>query len=189
MLCIPVPSMHLIFSVFWSYPFRQWRNSRSNALAGFGSIAVCVLPHVAAVGVLGPKAYMIYIMPMIIFFFFWFEVINFTHHSGLFPFTSDTHPQPIPLHEQDKVSRSSTFSAWFSTMVAYNFNFHTEHHFFPMVAWYHLPKIHEMLKDLPPNPDYADVPLTRYSLQLRKRNPVEIYVDSLPAQGGSKDGI
>jgi len=180
-LCIPIPSIQLIFSVFWLYPFKLFMQKEySKAWGSFASVFACLVPHTAALAVFGLDNYVIYVLPMLFMFFLWFEIINFTHHSELFPYTSETHPDPIPLHEQDAVSRTSAFSRIISTIFAYNFNFHTEHHYFPTIPWHHLPKVYDMLKKLPANPNYNDVSFLGLSIHLRSKNPLDVYVKSLP---------
>lgn len=179
-LYIPIPSIQLIFSVFWMYPFRLLKERKiTEALKGFFSLALCLVLHGVVFAVLGAADYLSYVVPMLVLFFFWFEGINFTHHSELFPYISDTHPEPIPLHEQDAVSRTSAFSTVVSTIFAYNFNFHTEHHYFPIMPWHNLPTVYRKLKEFPLNDDYKDVAFLGFSVNLRAKDPVDVYVNSL----------
>ncbi|NQZ22069.1 MAG: fatty acid desaturase [Colwellia sp.] len=178
-LCIPIPSIQLIFTVFWAYPFKALiKHDHSEAKKGLFSILICLLPHAILLATFGGKAYFIYVLPIIICFFIWFETINFTHHSGLFPFTSKTRNKPIPLHEQDSVTRSSTFFTFGSTLLCYNFNFHTEHHYFPTVPWHNLPKVTQLMQEFPKNKDYNDVSFLAFSAYLRTKDPVDLYIKS-----------
>lgn len=178
-LCIPIPSIQLIFSVFWMHPVRLFLIKNPAWKKAAGSLLVCVIPHIALVAWLGVYQYAIYILPAIVVYFFWFETVNFTHHSGLFPYTSETHPEPIALREQDKVSRSSTFLPAVSTGLAYNFNFHTEHHYFPTVPWHHLPRVNQLVRETKDTEDYQDVSFLGFSAKLRTTDPVKLYIDSI----------
>lgn len=183
-LCIPIPSIQLIFTVFWLHPFRLLSSKKKDANEAFLSLAVCIFPHILALSLIGWSDYLVYLVPAILFYFFWFEAINFTHHSGLFPYTSESRPAPIPLYEQDKVSRSSTFNTWISTLLAYNFNFHTEHHYFPTIPWHNLPRVFELVRESRDITDYQDVSFLGFSAKLRTSDPVDIYINSLKATGG-----
>ncbi|RBW48914.1 fatty acid desaturase family protein [Marinobacter sp. F3R11] len=178
-LCIPIPSIQLIFSVFWLHPFRLMASGSKEAPEALLALIVCVLPHALLILFIGPWTYMVFILPAMLFYFFWFETVNFTHHSGLFPYTSDNHPNPIPLYEQDQVSRTSAFSKWISITLAYNFNFHTEHHYFPTVPWHNLPRVYELVQETNDLSDYHDVPFLGFSAKLRTSDPVSLYIDSL----------
>lgn len=183
-LCLPIPSIQMITKVFWFEPFRNYaRGEKYKAAQGIVSMFICLLPHILFVLWLGMAPYLMFAVPVIIMFFFWFEFINFTHHSGIFPYTSETHPNPIPLHEQDAVSRTSAFSKWVSIALAYNFNFHTEHHYFPRVPWHNLPRVYELVKETNCLADYNDVPFLAFSAKLRTSDPIKIYIRSIEQLG------
>ncbi|WP_160153586.1 fatty acid desaturase [Microbulbifer sp. ALW1] len=174
--CVPIPSIQLIFSVFWLHPFKK-STTRKSRNSGLLSLVVCLVPQVTLGLTMGMSNWLSYILPAIIFYFFWFEAINFTHHSGIFPFTSKTRSTPIPLHEQDSVSRTSSFSKLLSTVLAYNFNFHTEHHYFPTVPWHNLPEVYSLVQASGDLGTYEDVPMLGFSAKLRLSDPVKIYID------------
>lgn len=178
-LCLPVPSMQLVTSVFWLNPMQKLiEGDFKEAFKGLACLMLCLLPHILALFFLGGKTYLTYILPSVVFYFFWFEAINFTHHSGLFPYDSSSHPEPIPLNEQDAVSRTSAFSRIVSTAFSYNFNFHTEHHYFPTVPWHNLPRVYELVQKIPDNNDYKDVDFLGFAFKLRKQDPVNVYINS-----------
>lgn len=179
-LCLPIPSIQLVLKVFWLAPVLSViKKEYKDSLSGLLSISVCLIPHLIMFFLLGTESYLYYVVPAILVYFFWFECINFTHHSGIFPYTSQTKSNPIPLNEQDSVSRTSSFSKWISIPLAYNFNFHTEHHYFPRVPWHNLPKVHELVLESKSLADYTDVPFLKFSYELRTSDPVSIYINPI----------
>ena len=69
---------------------------------------------------------------------------------------------------------------WLAVCLTYNFNFHIEHHLFPAVPWYSLPKVTPLLERTGAF-RYQRVAFLRFMVHLRRRDPVDVYVKSLPA--------
>jgi hypothetical protein len=69
-------------------------------------------------------------------------------------------------------------------LFCYNFNLHTEHHLFPNVPWYRLPRIarrvveYNFIK-------YNNVSIICFTIEARRRDPIDFYVKSLPVAGST----
>lgn len=186
-LMIPVPFMKFVIDCFWKYPLNEWRAGRSrHLLTGALSILVAGVPHGVLLSVIGPRLYLTRFGPAIVLYYVIFELVNLVQHSGLFPYLSDSHPNAIPLREQDSITRSSRVPRWLGFVLFYNFNLHSEHHLFPMLPWYALPQATQPLREAA-DADYIDVGLLRFAWQLRTSDPIELYLESLPKPFGHDD--
>lgn len=73
-----------------------------------------------------------------------FDFINLPHHVGVYSYD----PQERKgVWDQHSVVRSCRYPFLVEHLVL-NFNFHTEHHMMPDLAWHELPKAHEVIKAL-----------------------------------------
>jgi acyl-lipid omega-6 desaturase (Delta-12 desaturase) len=180
-LWIPIPFMLFVWKMFWMYPYREWRyGARTNVWRSLPSVLVCGLPHALLVAYVGIWRYATLCGPAIALFYAIYEVINLPQHSGLFPYTSRTHPAPLPLREQAEITRTTYLPRLLAVVLNYNFNFHIEHHLFPSVPWYSLPKVTSRIAGLR-DFDYQRVGCFTFMVHLRRRDPVDVYVNSLPS--------
>jgi len=83
------------------------------------------------------------VVPGVLLYLLTVEVVNLPHHLELPQYRGDT---LLPLWEQHKIARSCLYPKWFAENVVLNFNYHLEHHMYPGLAWYHLHRMHEILK-------------------------------------------
>ncbi len=83
------------------------------------------------------------LLPGAIVYFVAVEVVNFPHHLQLPQYRGETR---FAFWEQYKISRSCVYPQWFATWVVLNFNYHTEHHLYPDVPWYHLAKLQKPVR-------------------------------------------
>ncbi|MBD2565333.1 MULTISPECIES: fatty acid desaturase family protein [Nostoc] len=178
----PISFFKLTFQVFWLYTLNEYKEkSYANAKAGFVSLIAIILPHILVIFYLGLVKYLIIFTPMLLIYAVWFENMNFSQHVGLFPYLSSHHPKPIPLHEQDSISRTSEMNYILAVLFCYNFNLHIEHHLFPAAPWYQLPKVKNCLESVDNlDIDYKGVGFPDFVLQLRRQDPVDIYLKTLP---------
>jgi fatty acid desaturase len=79
------------------------------------------------------------------------EVINLPHHLRLPRLPGEG---KLSLWNQHQVSRTCVYSSWFSSFVLLNFNYHAEHHMFPTLPWYELPKAHALVQKAQPKGYY-----------------------------------
>jgi acyl-lipid omega-6 desaturase (Delta-12 desaturase) len=176
-LWLPVPFVVFLVEVFWGYPLRREQGHR--AARGWVSNGVCAAPHVLAVAVVGPGAWATFFLPMLVVFYLLIENMNVPQHSELFPYLSDSHPKPLAFAEQDEVTRSTWLPDAVGTVLALNFNRHTEHHMFPGAPWYSLNKVRRALCGSGYRHPF-EVPFLRFMWHFRRRDPLVIYRDSLP---------
>jgi len=73
------------------------------------------------------------------------ELVNLPHHVQMPNF--HTSPERSKLHpwEQHITTRSCDYG-FLSSILALNFNYHIEHHFFPNLPWYRLKKLRSIIK-------------------------------------------
>ena len=177
---LPVSFFKLMLEVFWSYPVKEWKEGKIRfAKAGLVSVIAIVLAHTFLIWHLSIGEYLVLYAPMLLIYAIWFENMNFSQHVGLFPYLSEDHPQPIPLHEQDAISRTTKIPSLLAVLFVYNFNLHIEHHLFPAVPWYYLPRIKRAIAGIQ-SLDYKGDGFPDYILDLRKQDPVDIYLKTLP---------
>jgi fatty acid desaturase len=177
---IPAPFIKFIIEIFWLYPFRETaKGNRSEALLGFASLAACFGPHALLIGWLGFGHYLTVVLPGLVIFYVIFEMINLPQHSGHFPFLSSFHPRPVPFREQDAITRTTYLPRLFAVLLCYNFNLHTEHHLFPTVPWYRLPRVTAKIKGLK-ECHYEEVEFLRFMADLRAQDPLDVYEKTLP---------
>ena len=180
-LWLPIPFIQFLFKVFWGYPLERYRaGDPQKARKGLLSVSVCVGGQAAVVGALGFSAWATYFLPMLVVFYVVIENMNLPQHSELFPYLSDTHPRPVPLAEQDAITRSTHLPDWLGVVLALNFNRHTEHHLFPAAPWYSLNRVRRRLGDLGYAPPHQ-VPFVGFMRRLRRQDPLVVYRDSLPS--------
>lgn len=179
-LWLPLPFIKFLFEVFWGYASNRYRaGDQEKARQGLISMLVCIGAHLAAITTLGLGPWATFFGPMLFVFYFMIENMNLPQHSGLFPFLSDAHPQPVPLAEQDAITRSTHMPDWLSVALALNFNRHVEHHLFPAAPWYSLNRIRKRLSSLEYVLPY-EVSFLGFMRRLRRQDPLTIYRDSLP---------
>jgi fatty acid desaturase len=183
---LPVPYIKYILDVFWRHPFRQLRKGdRGDGWRGVFSVFACLAPHVVLLACLGPARYAVWFGPMLLVYFMIFEMVNLPQHGGLFPYLSTDHPTSIPPQEQDEITRSAHMPGFVGALFCYNFNLHTEHHLFPKVPWYRLPRVARKVveyEDLV----YQNVGMIDFTIESRLKDPIDFYVNSLPVSGASE---
>lgn len=178
---LPVPFAKFLFEVFWGYPIVQHSHGdKRNTRLGWFSNLVCAAPHILAAAVFGLTTWAAFFLPMLLVFYFIIENMNLPQHSELFPYLSDTHPDPIPLSQQDTITRSTHLPDWLSIVLALNFNRHTEHHLYMAAPWYSLNSIRKKLHAHAYSHPH-EVPFLKFMWKLRRRDPVQIYRDALPS--------
>lgn len=184
-LWLPIPFAKFLFEVFWLYPLERARSGdRRNMWQGLVSVAVCVAAHAALAWGFGLLAWASYFLPMLLVFYFVIENVNLPQHSELFPYLSDTHPDPIPFAQQDDITRSTHLPDWLGMVLCLNFNRHTEHHLFPAAPWHSLNKVRDRLLAAGYRHPH-EVEFMRFMWQLRRRDPLTIYRDALPKPAGA----
>lgn len=129
-------------TVFWAITFHHTLKSKQS----FGQVLSAVIPAlfwVSVVALCPLKITLLVVLPSIVFYLIGTEVINAPHHLGLTYYRGET---KIPLWEQFKTARSCVYPKWLARFVVLNFNYHAEHHMYPYVPWYHLDKLHQIVR-------------------------------------------
>ncbi|GAB2569606.1 fatty acid desaturase [Dyella jejuensis] len=184
-LWIPLTISKFFYGIFWAYPVERYRaRDFHNARIGLFSDLFCVFTHLAIIMWLGFSVYASYFLPMLLIFLFVTENVTLPQHLELFSHLSDTNSEPIPVSAQDNIARSANMPEWLSTILAMNFNRHSEHHLFPAAPWYRLNRIRRyMLARGYVHPHEEPFPF--YMANLRKRDAISVYRDALPWSGKS----
>lgn len=128
--------------VFLAYPFRLAREDRTKIPEATFSVLLLPLAygglHLAAPSLFHPAnfalAFVLYLVVE--------ELVNLPHHADLC-----TWEGRLPLWEQAKATRSCYYPVGVSEFFVLNFNFHTEHHFFPSLPWYRLRAARRIVRD------------------------------------------
>lgn len=181
---LPIPSIQFYVVVFWLYPFIEFRKKNYKLAAiTFGSLILMSMPHILLLIFLGSRIYFSYILPSFVMYLFLYEIVNTPPHVGLYTQSSTIRKKPLRIYEQDDISRSSPIRPeWLSTILLFNFNLHIEHHLFPSLPFYNLPKARKIILEQK-EVNYTDVPLVGYMLDIRKKNPADLYIKTLPPLG------
>lgn len=127
--------------VFWSYPFRLVREDRSKLLPNVCS--VLLLPVAYATAYVAAPTLFLPVNFAIAFLLYLIveELVNVPHHIDLCTFDGR-----LPLWAQAAATRSCYYPVGLSEFFVLNFNFHTEHHFFPSLPWHRLRRARPLLK-------------------------------------------
>jgi fatty acid desaturase len=178
-LWLPLPFAAFVFNTYWRYPARKLRAERTaDGWRGLAAVAVALGPHAWAVARLGAGTYAALALPMLALYFLQLENTYVPQHSKLFRFLSRDHPQPVPIYEQDEVTRSSRVPAALAIPLGLNHNLHVEHHLFPTMPWYRLTLVERKLRVLgyPRN----ETGWLRFMRAARREDPVASYLRSFP---------
>lgn len=177
---LPIGFIKYVVEVFWLYPIRKFKQGQQiKAWQGLFSVIAVVLPHLVLIFCLGVIGYCVLFGPMILGFFVLIENMIMPLHAGLFPYLSQDHPKPLSYYEQDAITRTVKISRVLAMLLAYNFNLHTEHHLFPYTPWYYLPTVKQKIQDTE-GLKYTQAEFLHYMTDMRKRDPIELYVEALP---------
>jgi len=162
-------------SVFWNYPIAMWKGDKMTPKV-FAQSLFSVLWLVAVyvtLNALFPETvtfgnfWLSYVIYMVLT-----ELVNFPHHLQMPTF--HTSPARNKLHpwEQHISTRSCDYGI-FSELLALNFNFHIEHHFFPNLPWYRLRGLRKHVKAGLAN-DYTEIKGIGWNLKNRKIGAADI---------------
>ncbi len=142
-----IPIMGLLQQVvFWLYPIQQIRNRSLRPRIKVSIVASTLLPLAVYVtcGSLWPNLFQLRnFAAAIVLYLMLVELINFPHHMDVYAYKGTDR---MPVLQQHRVTRSSSYPLWFSNFFLLNFNLHVEHHLFPTLPWYQLPQAQEFLK-------------------------------------------
>lgn len=125
------------YSVFWILAAKITLQHRTSFKLVLSSLSPFLFW--GSIGAIVPISFSVQvILPAILIYMVAVEAVNFPHHLQLPQYGGDVR---FPFWEQYKISRSCIYPKWFAEWVVLNFNYHTEHHLYPDVPWYHLSKL------------------------------------------------
>lgn len=128
--------------VFLAYPLRLVREDRSKIPEAAFSVLVLPLAYAGFYVVAPALFHPLNFAPALVLYLVAEELVNLPHHADLC-----TWPGRLPLWEQGKATRSCYYPPGVSEFFVLNFNFHTEHHFFPSLPWYRLRAARRLVKE------------------------------------------
>lgn len=180
-LRIPLAAIGGMFRGFWMFPWVQAKQGNAkNAKIGWMSNVITVMPWVIGLLIFGWGPVALMVGPALVIYYVWFECINLTHHGGLYTLISDSHPQPVPLHQQAVHCRSANLPEFISLITCYHFNLHTEHHLFPTIPWHNAPILKQRLRQVKVD-GYTEVDFLEFMKTIRAGDPFDIFIDSAPS--------
>ena len=180
MLRLPFPALVFTVNTIWLYPLQIYKEGKKKeSLNAAASFLVILATHFALVLWLGISIYATYFFPALLFSYIWYEMINLTHHAGLYTLHFETQSKPIPISEQEEFCRSAQMPKWLSLIMSYHFTLHTEHHLFPSIPWHHLPAVKVQMENYTIK-KYNGVEFPGFQNALRKTDPVDVLLNRLP---------
>jgi len=175
-LWIPLGLVNFIINMFWKYPFEQLKKGNFiNARMGFISVGIIVISQIALILYLGFIQYLILFFPMQYIFYLLTENITLPLHVGLIRLLSEDHPNPLPYYEQDSVTRSIAFPNIIAILLNYNNNLHIEHHLFPNIPWYSLPKVKQHIQR-ESELQYNQTNFWKFVISLHQQDAIKIHL-------------
>ncbi len=84
------------------------------------------------------------VLPGVLIYLASVEIVNLPHHLRLEQQSGNTR---LAIWEQYQSSRSCVYPQFIEKFITLNFNYHTEHHMFPDLAWHQLSEVHTILKE------------------------------------------
>lgn len=134
-------------AVFWTISARfigdrgRYQGQRMELLA---SVLTPILMASALLAVGQRLGHWALLLPSVVIYLGMVEIVNLPHHLRLPRLLGEG---KLPIWKQYRVSRTCIYGDWFSKLVLLNFNYHAEHHMFPNLPWYELPKAYALVKD------------------------------------------
>jgi acyl-lipid omega-6 desaturase (Delta-12 desaturase) len=178
-----LPSLAVLqLLLFWVITFRR-TFKKDHGLAQILSAAIPVIFWLGVLAFSPLRVTVLVLLPSMLFYQVGVEVINAPHHLGLTYVRGETQ---VPVWEQYKIARSCVYPTWLARFIVLNFNYHTEHHMYPNVPWYHLDKLrHPLRAEL--GGEYNIDPGFAWILRNRPKDLCEVYAspkaaDRNPAQ-------
>lgn len=147
-LWFPLPALLQHVSL-WIYPYRIWKEERTNMKllkqVVFSFVFMALSYSVAFYFLYGVVSFTNVALAIYLYFILT-EIINVPHHLGMPQYGDKETTKRMPLWQQHLSTRSCRYPGFLSVIMTLNFNYHTEHHFFPTLPWYRLKKASDMIK-------------------------------------------
>ncbi|MDZ4676585.1 MAG: fatty acid desaturase [Oligoflexia bacterium] len=159
--------------VFWSAGFKSIvKSSKKDFSCNMYSYGMPLIIYFAIYKGLGLG--FLDIAPGLAIYLVMVEVINFPHHLQL---PQNRGNKLLPIWRQYEVTRSCSYPKWFSYLIINNFNYHVEHHLFPILPWYRLHLVRPLLKNIVGR-SYNESIRGEWILQSRKQSMSKVLIYS-----------
>lgn len=162
--------------VFWIYPFTMWQSgkmTRKSFVLSFCSIGWLILVYYLLITQFPSIVNLSNLWLSFILYLVMTEMVNLPHHVGVPTFHTSAQRDKLHPWEQNVTTRSCYYPYHLAELLTLNFNFHTEHHFFPNLPWYRLRKLRSIIKPIY-GKEYNELYGIGWNLQNRSRDPNEI---------------
>lgn len=166
---LPLPLAYQIVSVYWLYPLSGLKQGKVLGRSWLSLIAM-LLPHAIWL-LLAPLTYLIYVGPVILAGLLWMDLITVPLHSEL---AIAPRQMPLPYRQHGQVTRDLRIWSAIAVILTHNFNLHVEHHWFPGIPWYRLPRISQGLPALDAVP-YNQAHPFAYLASIRRSQPATVF--------------
>lgn len=146
---IPVLGL-LQYLVFWVYPLKliKKKEKNKNKILNCTYSILFALGFYAFLNISMPQIFNLSnFLPALVLFFGAVEMVNFPHHIGMTVISNETEKKKLQPWEQVITTRSCYYPHFVSEFFCLNFNFHIEHHFFPLLPWFRLRKLRSEVKE------------------------------------------
>ena len=144
---IPLAGLMLQIT-FMTYPYRLWKSGEMTPKSFWLSLfsVLFMLVAYASLFLLFPETVNFKnIFLSYVFYLVLNELVNLPHHLQMPSFRDSANIRKVHPWQQHVLTRSCHYG-WLSAPLALNFNYHTEHHFFPNLPWYRLKQLRAILK-------------------------------------------
>lgn len=175
---LPLPAF-VQHSILWYYPIRLWREKDGALLPCLYSVLFLACAYIVLFTAFPAWVNVDNLWLSFLFYLIFTELENLPHHANTPMFRNSPARTKLQLWEQYVSSRSCNLPPIVSELLVLNFNFHTEHHFFPNLPWHRLRKARALLK--PALEDaYTEVAGLRWNLKNRRRDAKDIWLSDVP---------
>ena len=164
--------------VFWTYPvvlFREGRLKKKRLPLSILSILLLGGVYSCLFFFHGKLFNLVNFGPAFVIYLVLTELVNFPHHLGTQLYQVSENSRKLPLWEQWKVTRSCYYPKGVAEFLLLNFNFHTEHHFFPDLPWHELRKVRPAIRAVLGS-NYQESVGISWNLENRRKNPEEVFL-------------
>jgi fatty acid desaturase len=163
--------------VFWAYPLVQLREGGWNprVLRSLASVLFVPAAYTALHLAFPAHVRLASFWLAIPLYFMIFELVNFPHHLATKLLSGE---QRLPLWEQQAATRSCYYPPVLGEALCMNFNFHTEHHLFPAVPWYHLRRIRGAVKRAL-GEEYQEIVGFGWNVRYRKESAADVFLSRI----------
>lgn len=129
--------------VYWAYPLQMVRDGEMTPRKLL-RCALSIAWPLAVYGLLLARwpTLLLHMLPAVVLLLLAEELVNAPHHADVSVFD-----ERLPIWEQYKATRSCDYPPGISELLVLNFNYHVEHHLFPVLPWYRLRRARALVRE------------------------------------------